>query len=138
MLEAYSGHADGPGLTRWAQARRPVSGVTYLVHGEQANISALRARLIESGFEDAGVIAAKLDETYTLNRTAARRGEAIPRIEAESVSRLDWHNARAEFLSRLSAAAEAAPDNAARKELFERLATALDADASGGAVSVTG
>ena len=131
MLDAYSGHADGPGLTRWASARRPVSGVTYVVHGEQANISGLRARLIEAGFDAGAIIPAGLDETYTLKRTAAQRTDAVPRIEAESVSRLDWHNARAEFLSRLSAAAEAAPDNAARKALFERLASALNTRGQG-------
>jgi metallo-beta-lactamase family protein len=126
MLDAYSGHADGPGLTRWASARRPVSGITYLVHGEQANISALRTRLVEAGFDAEGVIPAKLDESYTLTRAAFEREAVVPRIEADSVSRLDWHNARAEFLSKLSAAAEAAPDNASRKDMFERLAAVLD------------
>jgi len=128
MLDVYSGHADGPGLVRWALDRRPISGATYLVHGEQANISALRDRLLSAGFDDDRTIAAKLDETYTLQRAAAARasGGAEPRIDADAVSRLDWHNARAEFLSRLAAVADAAPDNAARKALFERLTLDID------------
>lgn len=137
MLDAYSGHADGPGLVQWALGRRPVSGVTYLVHGEQANISALRERLLTAGFEAERTIAARLDETYTLKRGAAERfaDAGAPRIEADSVSRLDWHNARADFLGKLSAAADAAPDNAARKALFERLASDLEVNKRAGSGS---
>lgn len=127
-VDWYSGHADGPALVRWAKARKPIAGTTYLVHGEQANIDALRQRLTDAGFADDGVTAPKLDETYTLERRSAvcAVDGAAPRMAQDDVSRLDWHNARARFLSELANAMDRAPDNAARKALFEKLSADLE------------
>ncbi|MHA4915600.1 MBL fold metallo-hydrolase RNA specificity domain-containing protein, partial [Enterococcus faecium] len=33
-LDVYSGHADAPALGRWANARGPIRGNMFLVHGE--------------------------------------------------------------------------------------------------------
>jgi len=128
-VDWYSGHADGAALVRWANARKPVSGTVYLDHGEQANIDALRERLLSAGFDGDCLVAPKLDQTFALELHAAKSadGAAAPRMAPDDVSRLDWHNARARFLSDLSAAMDRAPDNAARKALFERLSADIEA-----------
>ena len=47
-LEVYSGHADGPGLLGWAEARAPIHGTIILTHGEPKNLEGLKRRLIAS------------------------------------------------------------------------------------------
>jgi metallo-beta-lactamase family protein len=127
QLDVYSGHADGPGLTKWAQARRPVGGSVYLVHGEPDNLAALRQRLIDAGFGADRVVVAKLDQAYKL--AAAGPGEAAPappaRLEPAAVSRLDWHNARAELMGALNASLQGAASDAKRMEILQSMKAAL-------------
>jgi hypothetical protein len=59
---------------------------------------------------------------------AGEEAEAdIARIEPEIVSRLDWNNARAEFMGALDAALRRAGSDAERKKLLDKLSGDLKA-----------
>lgn len=127
-LDVYSGHADANGLQAWAAARRPVSGVTFLTHGEPAALGRLRASLQGTG----PVIIAALDQCYRLHKQGQEALEpAEARLAPLAVSRLDWHNARAEFLSMLHAKLQAAPSDASREEIVRRLSAVLEEGSEG-------
>jgi metallo-beta-lactamase family protein len=125
--DVYSGHADADGLVRWASARRPVAGSTFLTHGEPRNLAGLKARLMKAGFAEDRVAIAALDQSYALGRAGAARAErhAPPRMPPDRVARLDWHNSRVSFLSALQRALDGASDDAARETLLARLTTLL-------------
>jgi metallo-beta-lactamase family protein len=125
-IDVYSGHADAGGLVNWAKARGPVSGKVFLVHGEPPNLRGLSKRLGETGFEADNVITAKLDESYRLRPGGADAGApAEPRIARDAVAELDWHNARAGFLTALNAKLSAASSDAERQRILDTLQAAL-------------
>lgn len=133
MLDVYSGHADAEALVVWAKARLPVSGSVLLNHGEPGATRALRERLIASGFGDDQVVAAELDQTFSLGAGRAEpQAGGRARLPAAAPAALDWHNARARFLVALNEALEAAPDAAAREALLARLQAGLQLDADQG------
>jgi metallo-beta-lactamase family protein len=120
-IDVYSGHADATALVRWVGARGPVAGKVFLVHGEPPNLKGLARRLEEGGLERESVVVARLDRAYKLHSAQADEAESQPRIEPESVSRLDWHNARADFLMTLNARLASAKSDAERQQLLEAL-----------------
>ncbi len=128
-LDQYSGHADGPGLVRWAEARGPITGGILLTHGEPANIRALRERLRAAGFAAEAIHEAEIDHAYRLraDRAEIGAGEHV-RIEPAAVSRLDWHNARAEFLNHFEARLRAAGSDEERMQIVMALESAIKHD----------
>lgn len=126
-LDVYSGHADAGSLVSWAQARAPIAGSIFLNHGEPENLEGLKRRLGRAGFEDKQVIIAELDQGYRLKASAAGEREAAkaPRLEPRAVSRLDWHNARSEFLAKLNERLDAARDDTEREAVLTALAKQL-------------
>lgn len=122
-LDVYSGHADAIGLVNWVKARGPVKGSIFLAHGEPQNLTGLKRRLVESKAVDGKILVAELDQSYRLRAasTGERESGPAPRLEPKAVSRLDWHNARAEFLSALQDKLEAAADDGAREEILRGL-----------------
>jgi metallo-beta-lactamase family protein len=122
-IDVYSGHADANGLVAWAKARGPVAGAVFLVHGEPPNLTGLARRLAAENLASGKVTVARMDQAYRLRATDAARDEpdAAPRIEQEAVARLDWHNARAEFLSTLNARLAAAGTPAAKQKILDAL-----------------
>ncbi len=130
-LDIYSGHADGPGLTAWAQARGPIIGNVFLTHGEPENLKGLRNRLLDLGHDKDRVVIADLDAIYKLRGEAAETQVSTPRLAAGMPSRLDWHNSRASFLSALEHQLRDAKDDQAREALLNTL-TALLARTPGG------
>lgn len=123
-LDVYSGHADARGLLRWASARKPVSGSIFLNHGEPENLEALKRRLSENGFEGERVVIAELDQSYRLKhaRLGARENPRTPRIEPRAASRLDWHNARSQFLAALNERLDGAASDTEREVILAALA----------------
>lgn len=123
-LDVYSGHADARGLLGWAHARKPISGSIFLNHGEPENLEALRRRLSEDGFENEKVVIAELDQAYRLKhaRPGARENPKTPRIEPRAASRLDWHNARSQFLAALNERLDGAVSDAEREAILAALA----------------
>jgi metallo-beta-lactamase family protein len=126
-IDVYSGHADAKGLLAWAKARAPVSGKVFLVHGEPPNLRGLEKRLAEAGFAGESVITAELDQSYRLRPGGADAGaQTRPRMARDAVAALDWHNARAGFLTALNAKLAAAPDDVARERILGTLQAMLD------------
>lgn len=122
-IDVYSGHADANGLVGWATARAPVSGSIMLVHGEPPNLKGLARRLRAGAFSDRDVIIAEMDKAYRLRRREpAVPTELAPRIDQSDVARLDWHNARAEFLAALHARLSSAASDEKRAILAELMA----------------
>jgi metallo-beta-lactamase family protein len=126
-IDAYSGHADSRGLLAWAKARAPISGSVFLTHGEPENLSALKTRLRQSDLGVASIEIAELDRAYLVkpSAAAAAREAPAPRIPLEAVAHLDWHNSRAEFLTALNRALDAAASDSERDTLLQRLSAAL-------------
>jgi metallo-beta-lactamase family protein len=126
-IDVYSGHADANGLVRWAKARGSVGGTVFLTHGEPDNLTGLRRRFEADGAIARDVVIAQLDQCYRVKPAGAGEEEeaAPPRIEPRSVSRLDWHNARAAFLETLHDALDAAGSDAEREAIIEKLAAQL-------------
>jgi metallo-beta-lactamase family protein len=126
-IDVYSGHADAEGLVDWIKARDP-SGSIFLTHGEPENLRGLKRRLIRAGFAEQQIMEAEIDAGYKLARARApEREERRARILAEQTARLDWHNQRSEFLTRLNAGLERASNDAAREAMLKQLSDDLEA-----------
>ncbi len=127
-IDDYSGHADGPELTRWLAARRPISGGVFLVHGEEAGIAGLTMRIAERVVPTSRIFAPILDDSYELVGTAptpvdvARRRRLAP----EAVVALDWHNDRSKLILDINDRIDAAADDRARNVIIRRLRRALE------------
>ncbi len=131
-LDIYSGHADAKALTAWALARKPVSGMTFLAHGEPPALEGLKQRLGDSDFDGDRIEIAELDTTYQLSRTKAWAAKARPpRIQARAASSLDWHNARARLLIELENRLDRAATDAEREALLARLSATLSGNEPG-------
>ncbi len=129
-VEGYSGHADGPELGRWVQARGPVAGGVFLVHGEEEAIEGLAKRIVGRGIApEERVIRPVLDQSFHLLPGEAPRPDGLEtqrRARPEAVGRPDWHNRRAALLLGIEEALEKAGDDRTRAALLDRLRLALD------------
>lgn len=133
FLDIYSGHADGPGLAAWAKARAPIHGRIFLIHGEPDSLKAMQKRLQDIGFAKDRVDIAELDAIYALRKGAVEPQAAAARLAPEHTARLDWHNARADFLTALNQGLASANTDAEREALLARLRAILSGDAKGAA-----
>lgn len=125
-IDVYSGHADANGLVDWVKARNP-AGSIFVTHGEPENVRGLKRRLVKAGFAEDKIVEAEIDAAYKLAPARApERERRVARLEAAQVARLDWHNQRSEFLARLNARLDRAPDDAAREALLKQLSAGLD------------
>jgi metallo-beta-lactamase family protein len=129
-VEGYSGHADGPELGRWVQARGPVAGGVFLVHGEEDAIEGLAKRIVGRGIApEERVIRPVLDQSFHLLPGEAPRVDGLEtqrRARPEAVGRPDWHNQRAALLLGIEEALEKAGDDRTRAALLDKLRLALD------------
>jgi metallo-beta-lactamase family protein len=125
VLEAYSGHADGPALTAWAKARAPVTGRIFLVHGEPESRKAMVERLETAGFEGDRIALPEIDDSFRLAGSGCETLTVPRRVPPGAAVDLDWHNARARLLLDLDEALEAAADDEARATLLRRLQAAV-------------
>ena len=127
-IDVYSGHADGDELLAWLLARQPVKGATFLSHGEESGLTALRDGLIAAGVAADRVIVPQLDDEVDLiGDGAGLRPHAAPRrLPPEAVGRPDWHNELAQFSLDLRARLERAADNRTRRTIMRRVVQALD------------
>ena len=64
-LDLYSGHADGTELRDWIKARLPIQHDIFLIHGEEAAIEGLAARL-KGLIKPAHILRPALDESFDL------------------------------------------------------------------------
>ncbi len=128
-LDLYSGHADGPELRDWVRKRLPIRHQVFLVHGEEAAIEGLAARL-DGIVDPAHVLRPELDESFTLTPSGVQgmaKG-APPRLAPEKVARLDWHNDVSRLFLEINEALAATPDEKTRGVLIRRLQRAVKGD----------
>lgn len=126
LIDVYSGHADASGLVRWAKARAPVRGAAFIAHGEPENVEGLAARLKAAEFAGGRVQAAEMDQTFVLTPQGAEAAPRVkPRISSAAAARLDWHNARSEFLARLNERLDRASSDEEREAVIDALARTL-------------
>lgn len=126
-IDLYSGHADGTELVEWIKARLPMRHDLFLVHGEEAAIDGLAARLAEVVDAD-HVLRPVLDECFDLTDTGAVRlsDPQEPRLAPEKIARLDWHNDVSRLILDINEALAASADEKSRDVLIRRLRRALD------------
>ncbi len=129
-LDMYSGHADATELVDWVRARLPLRHDLFLVHGEDAAIDALAARLVGTVAAD-HILRPVLDETFALTPTGVLRQSVTtpPRLPPEKLARLDWHNDVSRLILDINDALAAVADDRAREVLIRRLQRALEEDA---------
>ncbi len=127
-LDLYSGHADGPELADWVAARGPISGNLFLVHGEEASIEGLRARLAPTLGDK--IIMPRLDDGFDLSGASAvaLTGARTQRIDPAQAGHLDWHNDVSKLLLDISDELQKAKDEKKRRIVIRRLRRALDAE----------
>ncbi|MBS0386117.1 MAG: MBL fold metallo-hydrolase [Proteobacteria bacterium] len=127
-LDIYSGHADAKTLVKWAQARSPIAGSIFLTHGEPQSRDDVQARLRAAKAAGGDVFAPQLDQAYRLDGVkVVAEAAPSPRLAPETPAKLDWHNARVDFLNTLTQRLMAAPDDAARERMLAGLKAQLGA-----------
>jgi metallo-beta-lactamase family protein len=133
-LEGYSGHADRGDLLDWA---RPLLGARaiFLVHGEAPALTSLRDALVASGADAARIRIPELDDRFAtsgrpdaleivaLEATAGRRSDA--ELRRALGSGRDWHNEYAALVLEVHRSLLAAPDDATRRRMLERVRDVL-------------
>lgn len=127
-LDVYSGHADGPDLARWVEARRPVRSGLFLVHGEDGAVAGLKARL-EPLVGAEKLALPTLDAAYRLSADGPvllSEGVDRPRIDPVAAGKPDWHNDTQTFLLDLNDTLARAGDAKARRVILRRLKRALE------------
>jgi metallo-beta-lactamase family protein len=121
-IDSFSAHADQKELVAWVQARLPVRGAIFMVHGEPAAMAALRAQLAGIGCASEKVLAPALDNGFELSHDGAVARPARARLgAAEAEAAEDWHNLQSRLVLELAEALRRQPDDPARTRLLERL-----------------
>lgn len=126
-LPHYSAHADRSELIRWVLERQPIRQALLLNHGEDDARASLRRALAERGLAPGLIQLPDLDAVYDLAPGRALRPEPVPPRVAAGARAWDAANEQARFLVELEKALDAAPDDAQKLELLQRLRAALAA-----------
>lgn len=126
-IDLYSGHADGPELAAWIRKRLPIRHDLFLVHGEEEALAGLRERLTGIVPSDR-ILIPQIDDTYLISAQGARLAERRepPRIDPQSVARLDWHNDVSQLILDINEALAGEADEKSRGVLIRRLRRALE------------
>ena len=129
-LDEYSGHADGPELSRWIAERRPIRRGVFLVHGEEAALSGFSELITERIIPASQVFRPILDDIYELSTAAPTPVETLTRrrLAPELVVNLDWHNDMSKLILDINERIDAAADDRARGVIIRKIRRALDAE----------
>lgn len=136
-IDIYSGHADSGQLVSWVRERLPIHHEVFLVHGEENAITVLAGQL-KSALDNVKIVMPSLDDCFTLTEAGSKdfRETPPPRLPAEKVARLDWHNEATELFLDINDALTLLPDERSRGVLIRKLRHALtvanDNDAASG------
>ena len=89
----------------------PIRHAVFLVHGEEHAITALEGRL-KAALDNNKIIVPSLDDCFSLTETGAEdfRERPPPRLPADKVARLDWHNEASQLFLDINDALMALPD----------------------------
>ena len=129
-LDEYSGHADGPELSRWIAERRPIRRGVFLVHGEEDALSGLSELIAQRIIPASQVFRPLLDDIYELSTAAPTPVETLTRrrLAPELVVNLDWHNDMSKLILDINERIDAAADDRARGVIIRKIRRALDAE----------
>ncbi len=127
-LDIYSGHADGPGLADWVEARGPVSRGIILVHGEEEGIAGLHERLSSRGLDGDRIFSPELDTVFDLlaESPEARERPSPRRLQPEMVGHQDWHNDLSRLWLDIEEELDKAADDKSRRVILRRIRRALE------------
>jgi metallo-beta-lactamase family protein len=127
QIDAYSGHADGPELERWLRSRLPISHGIFLVHGEEAALTAMRQRAADCT-PATPVFVPFIDSAFTLNDggpTDISVSMPSPRIDPLTIGHRDWNNDYQVLLQDINEAVRAAADDRSRAILLRKFRRVL-------------
>ena len=129
-IDVYSGHADGPELAEWVQARLPLRQALFVVHGEEPALLAMKDRLAKIVPADR-IYQPHIDSAYRLDRDGpvdVSTSLPLPRIDPLQAGHRDWNNDFQLLLQDLQKQLHAAADDKARAVILRKMRRAIDAD----------
>jgi len=124
-LDVYSGHADRSELLAWVRKRLPVSQATFLTHGEESAMAALRDDLAGAGCDLARTFLPELDDCVVLGENRPRWLKGPRRLPSEAVGGPDWHNSYAALVLDLQHTLRDLGDDSSRQSMIEKLRQVL-------------
>lgn len=127
-IDSYSAHADRNELVDWLEARRPVHGSLFLVHGEPSATQSLHAGL-RARFPS--LIEPEIGERYELPAGAPARRLATGRTDIRGALGRDWQNKYADFAANLKRDLQRIPSAEQRDRALEQMRAVLEAYAGG-------
>jgi len=130
QIDAYSGHADGPELERWLRNRLPILHGIFLVHGEEAALTAMRQRAADCT-PATPIFVPFIDSAFTLNEggpTDISVSMPSPRIDPLTIGHRDWNNDYQALLQDINEQVRAAADDRSRAILLRKLRRVLQDD----------
>lgn len=126
-IATYSAHADKTDLVRWCEARQPVTGSLFVVHGEAQALSSLKQAVDAAG---RSVLIPEIGELYGLSpRTAAKRLRTGD-VEIRRVVSRDWQNDYADLAVNLKSKLNHIENEERRREAIARMRAVLDSFAA--------
>lgn len=125
-LDLYSGHADGPELAAWLEARGPIRRGLFLVHGEEHALEGLEARLADL-LAPGSITLPTLDAAYVLGPCHPWTAAAphAHRLEAPQMGHQDWHNDMSRLTFDIGNRLQHSRTEEERRALMARLRKAL-------------
>jgi metallo-beta-lactamase family protein len=127
QIESYSAHADREELIAWVEARKPIAGSLFIVHGEPEAAEGLKAACVGAA---AAVVVPELGERYALTPKAAARRLATGRADLKGALGRDWQNEYADFAVGLKRELQRIGSDRARKRAIARMRAILDSMAN--------
>ena len=97
-IDSYSAHADRSELVAWVEARKPVRGSLFLIHGEEPALEALK-RDLENGLPS--ILIPEIGERYELPAGAPAKRLATGRTDLRDALSRDWQNDYADMVVNL-------------------------------------
>ena len=122
-IDQYSAHADRNELIAWIDARKPISGSLFLIHGETGAIESLRSAVADRA---SSVVVPEIGERYELPAGAPARRLATGRVELRETLNGDWQNAYADLAANLKRDLQRIESNARRSQALAQMRAILD------------
>jgi metallo-beta-lactamase family protein len=122
-IDSYSAHADRSELIDWIEARRPLHGSLFLIHGEPVATNSLRTELRD---RLPSIIEPEIGEQYELPAGAPARRLATGRLEVQQALGRDWQNEYADFAANLKRDLQRIRDAEQRAKAVERMRAVLE------------
>ncbi|WP_419904470.1 MBL fold metallo-hydrolase RNA specificity domain-containing protein [Kiloniella sp.] len=127
-IDIYSGHADGNQLVEWIKARQPIKQGVFLCHGSEQSLQAMRAELLELGFDKDRVIIPELDDEFELvaSGEVTKHPGISRRLEPEVITKPDWHNDLAQLTLDIRSSLEDLSNDQQKTQLLKKLRNELE------------